>query len=96
MGWGEIEYHPMGRAHWHEGRKGVTYLDEWSPSTDWSAAGEVLEKLKQRGIYLGVWSGPDGYDIENYENGQNWVAGVSTGPLAICLAALEAAGSPGA
>ena len=63
-------------------------------STDWGAAGEVLEKLKQRGMYLGVWPGPDGYCIENYENGHDWVERIATAPLAICLAALEAVKKP--
>ena len=104
MGWTKHEYRPIPLLgtdlHWRHADG--TRVERWHTqaaygddkcrpfSTDWAAAGEVLEKLKSMGIYLGVWPVPDGWDVENYEGGVDWVEGISTGPLAICLAALEA------
>lgn len=68
-------------------------FSEWQlfePSTDWSAAGELWDELSQRGIYLGVWPTPEGWDVERYETGNDWVQEIPTGPMAICLAALAA------
>ncbi len=65
------------------------------PSTDNAAAGQLWEELKQRGIFFGVWSTPDGWDVENYETGENWVTSVDTYPLAVCWAALKAVESAG-
>jgi len=69
---------------------GLGWRGVWSPSTDWRAAGVVVEKLRKN---------PFGFWMASYSDG-GWVASLgcqegsdaSTGPLAICLAALRVVG----
>lgn len=60
------------------------------PSTDIAAAWEVMKKLKEERIYLGVWPTPGGWDVERWDRRVRWTGNAPTAPLAICLAALAA------
>lgn len=75
-----------------------TWVPAKHPSTDWSAAGEVLEKLYGDGPYAKGWSPSIGRQNDGqwvcalYNHGHDTIPlGVGdTAPLAICLAALAA------
>lgn len=82
------------RTGWSVDDGALGYPEPWSPSTDWSAAGEVLEKLKSMGNrpVLGwnghAWDAAWDIDIANMKP-DDWYSAESP-QLAICLAALAA------
>jgi hypothetical protein len=105
LGWHIEEgatYWPDTERVWRDAdghRMGV--VEEWSPSTDWGAAGEIVTHLEQRFRFSLVqehqaWSGElQGYRAEfttvmAYGGG----AIAPTAPLAICRAALAAVMRP--
>lgn len=68
--------------------------EAWSPSTDISAAWEVVEKMRNRDSVFTLW---DDLDDEYYYCAFNtpkyhFEVGAETMPKAICLAALKAVG----
>ncbi len=80
--------------NWWLRGKNFGMIDDWHPSTDWSAAGEVLQRLVSMGHKPVVgWNG-SAWDATSHidiaaPNSNEWVS-AETGPLAICLAALKA------
>lgn len=66
----------------------------WHPSTDWRAAGEVLEFLRKRGVIIHVGPGLPGEYIARLSYEPNYLDPkarqfvAATGPLAVCMAAL--------
>lgn len=65
----------------------------FQPSTDISAAWEVVEELSARGLYLDIDTHPDFYlvDVQRRNNVVAYSV-ATTAPEAICLAALKAVG----
>lgn len=106
MGWPELipgKPFPKGKSFYlsdqHCCTREVGDHNTWSPSTDWRAAGEVLEKLAEVGHRAEIrdWRHVDaGWECVIYRAGA--VGPVctgtgefaQTGPHAICLAALAA------
>lgn len=89
MGWPRRDA-DMGILHWHLPNGEMRLAHDWSPSTDWAAAGEVLEHtklLEKNRLWKksGVWKVGSTYEYEDY-----LVASAATAPLAISLAALKA------
>jgi hypothetical protein len=100
MGWHLEEgaaYWPNTERVWRDaaGRRMGT-VAEWSPSTDWGAAGQVVDRFAQKRRYLWL-----SYEAVNYLSGntamhwkctfaapQRFQAHGATAPLAICRAAL--------
>ena len=81
---------PEGKMAWVDKPRTPHY------STDWRAAGEVIEKLKAEGWCIVVDDGPDSTDCfcgPRPGLHEEWLgnAVANTGPHAICLAALAAA-----
>jgi len=62
----------------------------WRPSTDWGAAGLVVERLKAKGYDIEI--GYDSVDcswVASFMKGEKWgIVTVEIAPHAICLAAL--------
>lgn len=97
MGW---EHNSLGDAWIREGEPWVG-CDEFQPSVDIAAAWEVVERLKELGVYLTICTLENDYQCEldrlkTYELACDSVIS-ETAPLAICRAALLAVmetGSP--
>ncbi|MDB5174929.1 MAG: Phage sandwich domain [Phycisphaerales bacterium] len=72
----------------------VTGWGAWRPSTDWKAAGEIIEHLRKRGTIIHVGPGLPGEYIARLSYEPNYLDPkarqfvAATGPLAICMAAL--------
>lgn len=66
----------------------------WHPSTDWRAAGDIMEFLRKRGIIIHVGPGLSGEYIARLSYEPNYLDPkarqfvAATGPLAVCMAAL--------
>jgi hypothetical protein len=104
MGWHKHPTHPMGLWSLPNGDT-AKLIDSWSPSTDWNDAAEVVEKMRQSKWCLILRTYPSG-TAEKFETSYRakFYSAVSAGtlgectydsaPLAICLAALKAVGTP--
>ncbi|MDB5293942.1 MAG: hypothetical protein JWL69_5183 [Phycisphaerales bacterium] len=72
----------------------VTGWGAWRPSTEWRAAAEVIEFLRHRGTIIHVGPGLPGQYIARLSYEPNYVDPkarqfiATTGPLAVCMAAL--------
>jgi hypothetical protein len=78
---------------------GVMGLEDAPFSTDIDAAWQVVEKLGERGLYVSVSKAPDmeNWDVRGWnvrDNNNRFIAHAATAPLAICVAALNAACRP--
>lgn len=68
----------------------------FAPSTDIAHAWEVVERMEQRRLELGLWRYLDAYWEAEFvvtEREPSGEAKADTAPLAICLAALKAVGA---
>lgn len=102
MGWIEKKY-PMGRAlYWtdSDGHSQRACIEAWNPSTNISAAWEVIEKIEggQREMLCNLIHKGFGFTSLIWEaelrecrgNHKYYIADATTAPLAICRAALLA------
>ena len=100
MGWFKVRWREKPRRSewvWRWCRTKATYYaahGSWSPSTDWAAAGEVLEKLNLLTFSLHRENcGGVRYDVVCYDKpdqSDQVHATATAAPLAICRAALKA------
>ena len=96
MGWNRTEV----RGNWYQTRDGVTdwhnivAMVDWSPSTDWGAAGMVVDRLTELGFDLCISN-----DMQKVNGAWRCVIYLPRGDInvfadtplhAICLAALRA------
>jgi Phage ABA sandwich domain len=102
MGWKilEIKHTDSGviGGFYDDGEK-LIGVGEWSPTSDIRVAWQVVEKLRDRYVYMNLTNNDDSYccelmeqDLENSSRYFTYYADAETAPLAICLAALKAVG----
>lgn len=89
--WGERPY----VAEFASGKTNIYTVDNncWRPDIDWSAAGEVLERMRKQRWVVVLRNGVELYRcgfVEVPFTQPNGLVCAETGPLAICLAALAA------
>ncbi len=98
MKWKPVQY--PGGVYWDEGEQGPIpggkmsprFSGSFKPSTDWAAAGEVLEKLKSMGVSLAYCPENDEWDCSftDTPRSEHLCDYAPTAELAICRAALRA------
>lgn len=98
MGWAPHRWRP--ETHWSSGyQRSPCGADYWDPATDYGDAFEVVERMRENGVWVTFSaSPPDGQWVVNLEGasmlGKAPIARIfaDTLPRAICEAALKAVG----
>jgi len=98
--WNDVSHFLENDNCWITGNFPIPVKD-WHPSTSWNDAWQVIEKMREKSLWLSLWQIPSKNPEWNarfsfggmYSGNRIWGEGYHlTAPLAICKAALKAIG----